>query len=81
MHSGVLVGVVGETCEAAVLVVGGGVVVLEPDAFGDSGFEGCCDAHAATPTQLITRMAINRIAVDMRALSQRVSVSLVRVEN
>jgi hypothetical protein len=57
-HCGVLVGVDGEACATVVLVVNGGVVVLEPDAFGG---DGCCDAHAATPTQPITTMASNRI--------------------
>ena len=61
-HWGVVVAVTGET------VAGGGFVVLGPDAFGG---DGCCDAHAATPIQPITRMASTRIDFDMH----------VRVEN
>jgi hypothetical protein len=63
MHCGVVVAVAGATVAA---VVGGGFVVLGADAFGG---DACCEAQAATPTELSRRMATTRITFDIGALS------------
>jgi hypothetical protein len=64
MHAGVLLVAAGEAAvlegglaETVVLVVVDGAVELEPDVFDG---DGCCDPHAATPTQAIAAIVISR---------------------
>jgi hypothetical protein len=64
MHVGVLLVAAGEAAvldgglaETVVLVVVDGAVELEPDACDD---DGCCEPHAAIPTQAVAAIVISR---------------------
>jgi hypothetical protein len=64
MHVGVLLVAAGEAAvvegglaETVVLAVVDGAVELEPDPCDD---DGCCEPHAATPTQAIAAIVITR---------------------